>query len=122
MGGLLTVLGITVRQAVMLVGRYRSLRTSDGMSFGPVLVQRGVLDHAGTIVTTALVTAAAMIPFAIFGARPGHEILGSLAVIVLGGLVTATLYSLCVVPALYSRFGAGAMPDAVEEVDLGVAV
>jgi len=122
MGGLLTVLGISVRQTVLLVSRYRSLRKSEGMSFGPDLVQKGVLDHAGTIVTTALVTAAAVVPFAIFGAQPGHEILGSLAVVVLGGLVTATLYSLCVVPALYSRFGAGAMPDAVEEEDLGVAV
>ena len=44
-----------------------------------------------------------MLPFAVFGARPGHEILGPMAVVILGGLVTATLYTLCVVPALYAR-------------------
>jgi hypothetical protein len=37
-------------------------------------------------------------------------------------VVTSTLYVLCLAPALYSRFGAGAMPDAAEEDDLGVAV
>jgi Cu/Ag efflux pump CusA len=122
MGGLLTVLGIAVRQSILLVNRYRSMRSAEGMRFGADLVQKGVLDHAGTIVTTALVTAAAMAPFAVFGHRVGNEVLGPLATVVLGGLVTATLYALCVVPALYSRFGEGAMPDAVADEDLGVAV
>ena len=48
---------------------------------------------------------------------PGQEVLGPLAMVILGGLVTATLYSLCLVPALYSRFGAGAKPDPVESDD-----
>ncbi len=122
LGGLLTVLGIAVRQSVLLVSRYRSLRIGEGMSFGPELTRKGVREHAAPIVMTAIVTAGAVLPFAIFGARPGHELLGPLAVVILGGVVTATLYSLCVVPALYSRFGAGAMPDAADEEDLGVAV
>ena len=45
-----------------------------------------------------------------------------MAMVILGGLVTSTLYTLCIVPALYSRFGAGAMPDAIEDEDLDVAV
>ena len=48
-------------------------------------------------------------------ALPGH-------MLILAGLITGTLYALCVVPALYSRFGAGAMPDAVTDEDLGIAV
>ena len=118
MGGLLGVVAVAVRQSVMLVGRYRSLRTRDGMSFGPELVKHGIGDHAAPILMTALLTVAALLPFAFFGARVGHEVLGPLAVVIMGGLVTATLYSLCVVPALYARFGAGAMPDAVEADDL----
>ncbi len=122
MGGLLTVLGVALRQSVLLVGRYRSLRTREGMGFGPELIQKGIRDHAAPIVITAVATAGAVLPFAIFGAQPGLEVLGPLAVVILGGLVTATLYSLCVVPALYARYGARAMPDAVEEEDLSVAV
>lgn len=122
MGGLLTVLGLAVRHTLLLVGGYRAMRIHEGNGFGPELVQRGVREQAAPILMTAIVTAAAVLPFAILGASPGLEILGPLAIVILGGLVTATLYALCVVPALYVRFGRGAMPDAVDEQDMGVAV
>jgi Cu/Ag efflux pump CusA len=122
MGGLLTVLGIAVRNSLTLAARYRSLRVEEGMAFAADLVNKGVREEAGPIVTSAILLAAAVLPFAFFGAQPGLEALGPLAMVILGGLVTATLYSLCVVPALYSRFGEGAMPDAVDDEDLGIAV
>jgi len=120
LGGLLAVLGIAVRQAILLIGRYRELRMREGMSFGPDLVRAGLRDHAAPILTTALVSAAAVLPFAVLGARPGHEALGPLAIVMLGGMVTTVLYALGVVPALYARFGAGAMADAVTDEDLGI--
>jgi Cu/Ag efflux pump CusA len=122
LGGLLTAVGIAARQTVLLVARYRAMRSREDMSFGPELVAAGIREHAAPIVRTALIVAGAVLPFAILGGLPGHEILGPLATVILGGLVTATLYSLCVVPALYSRFGAGAMPDPVDEEDLSTAV
>jgi Cu/Ag efflux pump CusA len=121
LAGFLTIFGIAVRQGAVLVQRYRDLR-QDGMPFGPEVVARGVRENAAPVLATSIITAAAMLPLAVFGSRAGHEVLGPLAVVILGGLVTATLYTLCVVPALYSRLGAGAMPDAVETEDLGVAV
>jgi Cu/Ag efflux pump CusA len=111
-----------VRQAVLLVHRYRELRGQEGLEFGPEVIRRGTREHATTAITSAVVTAAVVLPLAIFGSRAGHEVLGPLAIVILGGLVTTTLYTLSVVPALYARFGAGAMPDAVETEDLGVAV
>jgi len=36
-------------------------------------------------------------------------------------MVTTVLYALGVVPALYARFGAGAMADAVTDEDLGIS-
>jgi CzcA family heavy metal efflux pump len=120
--GLLTILGIAVRNGVLMVNGYRDLRENEGVGFGPELVTRGTRDRAAAILATTLVTAAAVLPFAILGARPGHEALGPLAVVILGGLATATVYTLCVVPALYARFGANAMVDAVDDTDLGIAV
>jgi len=120
--GFLAVLGLAARHSILLVNRYRDLRHSDGQGFGPELVLHGTRERATPMLTAAMVTALAMVPFAVFGSRPGHEILGPMAVVILGGLVTATLYTLCVVPVLYARFGAGAMPDALEEENLGVAV
>lgn len=41
---------------------------------------------------------------AVLGARPGSEIQKPLAVVVAGGLVTSTLLTLVVIPALYGWF------------------
>jgi Cu/Ag efflux pump CusA len=57
---------------------------------------------------TAIVTALAVLPFALLGTVAGLEILQPMAVFILGGLITVTIVSLFVVPALYLRFGAGA--------------
>jgi Cu/Ag efflux pump CusA len=122
LGGLLTVLALTVRHAVVMVQYCRHLRTHEGMSFGPDVVDRGVRDQVASVIKSTLLVAAAVLPFAWANGRAGFEVLGPLAVVILGGLVTGTLYSLCVVPALYSRFGEGAMPDAVTDEDLGIAV
>jgi predicted exporter len=46
---------------------------------------------------------------------PGLEIVHPMAVVILGGLVTATLLSLFVLPALYLRFGGRAAKLSPEE-------
>jgi Cu/Ag efflux pump CusA len=121
LGGFLTVLGLAVRQGILLIGRYRELRLREGRSFGPELLREGMREHAAPSLMTALVTAAAVLPFAVFGARVGHEALGPLAMVVLGGLATTVLYTLGIVPALYARFGAGAVSEVVSDEDLGIS-
>jgi Cu/Ag efflux pump CusA len=44
------------------------------------------------------------LPFAVFGNIAGLEILHPAAVVILGGLVTSTILTVFVVPALYPRF------------------
>ena len=53
----------------------------------------------------------------IAGAAPGLEVVHPMAIVVLGGLVTSTLVSLFVVPALYLRFG-GRGPELPPEEEL----
>jgi Cu/Ag efflux pump CusA len=120
LGGFLAVFGLAVRQTVVLIGRFRDLRVREGRSFGPELVREGMREQAASTLMSALVLAACMLPFAVFGARPGHEALGPLAIVVLGGLVTTMVYTLGIVPALYSRFGAGALSETVSDEDLGI--
>jgi Cu/Ag efflux pump CusA len=121
LAGFLTVLGIAVRQATLQINLFRELRGQEGLGFGPDLVLRGVRDRVTPILMSAVVTGAAMIPFAVFGHRPGLEILGPMALVIIGGLVTSTLYILCVVPALYARFGAGVIPETADDLDVEVA-
>jgi Cu/Ag efflux pump CusA len=53
---------------------------------------------------TVLTTGLALIPLLLSGSIPGQEIEHPMAVVILGGLVTATLLNLFVVPSLYLRF------------------
>jgi Cu/Ag efflux pump CusA len=64
---------------------------------------------------TALATGLALVPLAIAGDLPGHEIEHPMAIVILGGLVTSTLLNLLIVPSLYLRFGKGRVqPPAAE--------
>lgn len=119
LAGFLAILALAVRQSMSLINRCRDLRHHEGVEFGAELVFQGVRERAAAVWSTALVTAAAVLPFALFRAAPGHEILGPMALVILGGLVTSTLYALCVVPVLYARFGADVVVDmSVAEDDL----
>jgi Cu/Ag efflux pump CusA len=100
-----TVLGIAARNGIMLVSHYRHLEDEEGEPFGPDLVIRGSLERLAPILMTALATGLALVPLAIAGNKPGHEIEYPLAVVILGGLLTSTLLNLFVTPVLYLRFG-----------------
>jgi Cu/Ag efflux pump CusA len=127
--GFAAVLAIAVRNGVLLVNRYQSLAmkpagdelNADFAAFQPVYAQQSPLNDAGRydgqltkelvlegtherfvpIVLTATATALAFLPFVVFGNIPGHEIMQPMAVVVLGGLITSTLVSLYLLPALY---------------------
>jgi Cu/Ag efflux pump CusA len=75
------------------------------MPFGLDLVMRGARERIAPIMMTALTTGLALIPLAIAGDLPGHEIEHPMAIVILGGLVTSTVLNLLVVPTLYLRFG-----------------
>ncbi len=53
---------------------------------------------------TALATALALLPIALGGNKPGHEIEHPMAIVILGGLVTSTLLNLFLMPTLYLRW------------------
>ncbi len=55
--------------------------------------------------TASLAAGLALVPLAIAGDLPGHEIEHPMAIVIIGGLVTSTLLNLFVTPSLYLRFG-----------------
>jgi Cu/Ag efflux pump CusA len=103
--GLLTILGIATRNGIMMISHFQHLEHEEGMPFGMELVLRGARERIAPIMMTALTTGLALIPLAIAGDLPGHEIEHPMAIVILGGLVTSTLLNLLVVPTLYMRFG-----------------
>ena len=103
--GLLTILGIATRNGIMMISHFQHLEEVEGEPFGPALILRGAKERISPIMMTALTTGLALVPLAIAGAIPGHEIEHPMAIVILGGLVTSTLLNLLVVPTLYLRFG-----------------
>jgi CzcA family heavy metal efflux pump len=104
--GFLTVFGIAARNGILMVSHFQHLEREEREPFGPGLVLRGAQERLAPILMTASATALALVPLAIAGSIPGHEIEHPMAVVILGGLATSTLLNLFVLPSLYLRFGA----------------
>jgi Cu/Ag efflux pump CusA len=102
--GFLTVFGIVARNGIMLISHCQHLEQSEGEPFGPQLVLRAATERLVPIMMTVLTTGFALIPLLVAGSIPGQEIEHPMAVVIFGGLITATLLNLFVVPSLYLRF------------------
>ncbi len=102
--GFLTVLGIAARNGILMINHFQHLEKHEGETFGVDLVLRGARERLAPILMTATTTGLALAPLVIAGSIPGNEIEHPMAVVILGGLVTATLINLFVVPPLYLRF------------------
>lgn len=102
--GFLTVFGIVARNGIMLISHCQHLEQEEGEPFGPQLVIRAAKERLVPILMTVLTTGLALIPLLLTGSIPGQEIEHPMAVVIIGGLITATLLNLFVVPSLYLRF------------------
>ncbi len=112
--GLLAVLALTLRNVVLLLGRYRRLRTHERVPLGLDLATRGAREAMAPVVMTAVVTAIVMLPVILFGDISGQEIIEPMAWVIVGGLITSTLVSLFVLPALYLRFAPRQEPEPLD--------
>lgn len=103
--GFLAVFGIAARNGILMISHFERLERDEGVKFGPGLVIQGAKERLAPIMMTALATGLALVPLVVAGSIPGHEIEHPMAIVILGGLVTATLVNLFVLPSLYLAFG-----------------
>ena len=108
--GFITLFGIASRNGIMMVTHYRQLM-HEGMPLRVAVVE-GSVHRLVPNLLTAHTAALALIPIAMASGQPGHEIQGPMAQVILGGLISATLLNLVVVPTLFARF-AKVDPDAI---------
>ncbi len=99
--GLVLVLGITLRNGMVLIRGFQRMEAVAESTSGADIVFAATTETAGPVVTTAVAIALALLPFVARGNIAGMEVLFPLGAIVIGGLVTSTLLTLVIVPALY---------------------
>jgi cobalt-zinc-cadmium resistance protein CzcA len=100
--GFIALLGIAVLNGVVMVSYFNQLRAR-GMPIAEIVVE-GAQRRLRPVLMTATIAAFGLVPL-LFASGPGSEIQRPLAIVVVGGLVTATLLTLILLPILYRRFG-----------------
>ena len=97
--GFISLLGIAVRNGILLVSHYRQLQ-SEGLTLYDAVVQ-GSIDRLNPILMTSLTSALALIPLALNGDASGNEIQSPMAKVILGGLISSTLLNGFIIPIVY---------------------
>ena len=89
----------------MLVTHYKNLVQDEGLPWNLEVAIQGAKERLPSILMTALVTALAMLPIAINSDNPGREIMGPMAAIIIGGLISSTILNLLIMPIIMLKFG-----------------
>ena len=99
--GFIVLFGVAVLNGVVLVSRITQLR-QEGLSVD-VAVVTGSQDRLRPVLMTASIAIFSLIPM-LYATGPGSEVQRPLATVVVGGLLTSTILTLIVLPALYRWF------------------
>ncbi len=104
--GFIALFGVAVLNGVVMVSHINSLR-EEGVEMQDA-VHQGASDRLRPVLITALVASLGFIPMAVSTSR-GAEVERPLATVVIGGLITATILTLYVLPLLYPIFSRNAL-------------
>lgn len=98
--GFIALFGIAVLNGIVLIEHFKELRKTSFSSI-EALVKQGTLDRLRAVLLTASAAALGFLPMAI-STNAGAEVQRPLATVVIGGLITATILTLVVLPVLYA--------------------
>ena len=113
--GLLAVFAFSIRNDIALLRHVQSLAATEPTEPRGALMLRGARDLAMPIVTSAVVTAGALLPLVVAGNIAGLEILHLLAAVILGGLISSTVLTLLILPAICVSINYNPEPDPLPE-------
>ncbi|TKW80127.1 MAG: CusA/CzcA family heavy metal efflux RND transporter [Bradyrhizobium icense] len=100
--GFIALSGVAVLNSLVMLSFIRQLR-DQGLPLAQA-IEEGALTRFRPVIMTALVASLGFLPMA-FATGTGAEVQKPLATVVIGGLISATLLTLAVLPALYMRYG-----------------
>ena len=100
--GFIALFGIAVLNGIVLIEHFKELKTH-GVSNIEERVKRGTIERLRPVLLTASAAALGFLPMAV-STNAGAEVQRPLATVVIGGLISATILTLIVLPVLYAWF------------------
>ncbi len=100
--GFIALFGVSVLNGIVMISYINRLRDEEGLSLHNA-VRKGAATRLRPVLMTALVASFGFIPMAV-ATSAGAEVQRPLATVVIGGLVTSTILTLFVLPAIYPWF------------------
>lgn len=102
--GFIALFGVAVLNGIVLISEFNRLR-AEGEEDTDECIRKGTANRLRPVLMTATVASLGFFPMAI-STHAGAEVQRPLATVVIGGLITATMLTLVVLPALYKLFAA----------------
>lgn len=100
--GFIALFGIAVLNGIVLIEHFKELK-KQGMTDLRALIIRGTSERLRPVLLTASAAALGFLPMAV-STSAGAEVQRPLATVVVGGLITATLLTMIVLPVLFCIF------------------
>ncbi|WP_130733767.1 CusA/CzcA family heavy metal efflux RND transporter [Flavobacterium sp. J27] len=97
--GFIALFGIAVLNGIVLIEHFKELK-QQGFTTYDELILKGTTDRLRPVLLTAAAAALGFLPMAV-SSSAGAEVQRPLATVVIGGLITATLLTMLVLPVLY---------------------
>jgi CzcA family heavy metal efflux pump len=98
--GFIALFGLSMRGAILLFAELEARVLSKREAWTLLTVVAATRDRLTPLLITTLLVALALAPLAIHAGEAGREILGPMAIVIIGGLITATLGALFILPAM----------------------
>jgi Cu/Ag efflux pump CusA len=114
LAGFIALFGLSTRGAIILISRPHALMRTHGGAWTLATVKAAAGQRAAPILLTALMTALAVAPLAFNGGRAAGEILGPMAVVIIGGALSGPVLTLLFLPALMFAYQRPIAPPPAE--------
>jgi HAE1 family hydrophobic/amphiphilic exporter-1 len=102
--GVIMMFGIVVNNAILLVDHINGVRARNEALPLPNAIVKGTVERVRPILMTTATTVAGLLPLVLFGKGAGSNIWDALAYVLIGGLLSSTLFVLTITPAVYGVF------------------
>jgi HAE1 family hydrophobic/amphiphilic exporter-1 len=99
--GVIMMFGIVVNNAILLVDHVNGVRARETELPLAEAIVKGTLERVRPILMTTATTVLGLMPLVLFGDATGSNIWDALALVLIGGLLSSTLFVLTITPAAY---------------------